>query len=293
MNVIEAYEGDKDDKLAWLQHDCYYSSLRTIRRHALTSAEEPTKSLLVATGSIDHRTLQNGHDDLAAAFRHHFKIYSGYKKTNEDDFFGQRHTNSRQKTDVEIIDEWQNWLENWLKNKKEIGEAIAQVVLNQNNEEGYAAERKLRHLIRLEFQQIDWIDPTQPPKKKSPHGDELISEENHQGHQEKNGANISEKFFKFTQILLGGVFGIAWGLFCLAIFGAAIYFGIIYYMEHYLLAAFGILVGIAIGCIKHEIWVERISFGLLYGLCVLVVIGLLVWTNGANDPDCFTPSKYC
>lgn len=295
MNVFEVYDGDKDNKLAWLQHDCYYSSLSIMRSHALTSAEEPTKSLLAATGSIDHRTLQNGHDDLAAAFRHHFKTCSGYTITNQDSFFGQHHTNSRQKTDFELIDEWQNWLENWLKDKTEIGEAIARVVLNQNNEEGYAAERELRHLIRLEFSQIGWIDPTQFCEKKSPQSDELTSEENQQEHLEKSTTHISVKFLKLTQILLGGTFTIAWSLVSLAVFGAAIYFASIYYIEHYILAAFGVSVGIAIGCIKHEIWVERILFGLLYGLCVLLVIVTIVWVSdsGTYDPDCFTPSRYC
>ncbi|MBL71090.1 MAG: hypothetical protein CML95_06070, partial [Rhodobiaceae bacterium] len=79
-----------------------------------------------------------------------------------------------------------------------------------------------------------------------------------------------------------------------ALVGLAAYHAFFYYFEHYFLAALGMMVGITVGFVIHEIWIKRISFGLLYGLCVLLgawlLFGLLF--SGGGDPDCFAP-RYC
>ena len=294
MIVSGKYEGDTDTRLMWLQHDCYHSSLQIMWQHAETSAEEPIKSRLAGVNEIDHRTLQDGHDILAAAFRHYFKMFSSYEKTTQDNFFGQTHVNYRQKKDFEIIGEWQNWLEIWLIDKIEIGETIASVMLNQNNEQGYAAEDKLGDLIRLEFGEIGWYCLSQPQNKTSPHGDDLISEENQHEHPLANNRRFFGRSEKMTEILLEWVGNLVGGLIVIALVGAAIYHALLYYLEHYLLAALGMMIGMAVGCVVHDIWVNRILLGLIYGLVLLLGAWLLfgLLSSGGGDPDCYA-NRWC
>ena len=168
-------------------------------------------------------------------------------------------------------------------------------MLNQNNEQGYAAEDKLGSLIRLEFQEINWTGPTQPQNKTPAQEDNLISAENQREHHFSSDRRFFGGREKITEILLDRVSLIASVLFCVALVGTATYHAFLYYLEHYLLAALGMMVGIVAGCVLHEFWVERISFGLFYGLCVLLGAWLLfgLLSMGGGDPDCFGPSRYC
>ena len=67
MWVCAEFEGDDDENLMLLQHDCYYASLALIRKLLEDDVENPLSKQLPDIRSIDHRTLQGSHDILAAA----------------------------------------------------------------------------------------------------------------------------------------------------------------------------------------------------------------------------------
>ena len=106
MWVQSEFDGDEDSRLMWLQHDCYWSTLRFIfvQIRDASSIELPIE--------IDHRDFQRSHDLLAACFRYDFKQNSGYTKLSADDILGKTIETEQQKRDQEIVSEWLNWLQN-------------------------------------------------------------------------------------------------------------------------------------------------------------------------------------
>ena len=105
MNVFTMFDGDTDEALSWIQHDCYWHSLRIIKK----ILNENFKGLELP--NLDHRTVQNSHDILAGAFRYEFHKSSGYKKAFQDEILGKNLITYQAKDESEIINEWQNWLE--------------------------------------------------------------------------------------------------------------------------------------------------------------------------------------
>lgn len=158
MNVYSQFEGDEDKKLMWLQLDCYHSSLTLIRKLTEQSVGEQTRTQLTKISAIDHRTLQAVHDIFAAAFRYDFHNISGYQKITEHEVLGMVHENKTQKTEIEIRDEWYNWLEHLLENQPEICKQLAKIILNQNSTEGYEAEDKASEMARANFSYISWTN---------------------------------------------------------------------------------------------------------------------------------------
>ena len=198
--MYSRFEGDNDQNLMLIQHDCYWSSTLSLMLQII----EKNLSQLRSThpnlpSSIDHRTIQDAHDLLAAAFRYNFKNSSGYKKHSEDTFFGLAHHSVRQKTQNEIISEWHCWLAEALEGENEIISEFQTVWLNQNVATGYEAEDNLRGLIIQKFSHIKWChsdlerEPWSPVDLKMKTVDEKIQNKNIIEHLQNPGATQPNK----------------------------------------------------------------------------------------------------
>jgi len=155
MWVRSEFFGDADDKLMWLQHDCYWSTLSLIN----------TK-ILEATGitlppDIDHRDFQRAHDLLAACFRYEFKENIGYKKLSVDNILGKTIETIQPRHDQEVVWAWLNWLERTLL-ITEIENAY-KLALQSYEFQKYSVEiRTLEKVITNNFDNIQWLDIDQP-----------------------------------------------------------------------------------------------------------------------------------
>lgn len=156
MNVLHEFDGDDDNRLAWLQHNYYFenwSSLRLIR-----------SAVGNATGKdfgfrVDHRDFQRSHDLLAGAFRYEFKTRSSYEKSCVDVILDIPIKTKQPKSDVDLIIEWREWLSNTL---------ISQPILKRFERafEHYSSENfgprqfKLERSIFVYFQNVPWVTQT-------------------------------------------------------------------------------------------------------------------------------------
>lgn len=297
MWVCAEFEGDDDENLKSLQHDCYYASLALITQLLEDAAEKPLSKKLPNIRSIDHRTLQGSHDILAAAFRHFHKQSLGYRTVTEKDANSPIRTKENGKTDTKIVNEWENWVEAWLKSKPTIILQLSKAVTFQNTNEGYEAEKLAKKLIRLECSDIAWLETAIDEQADSAFAGQPGSQRSDRRLEEATKEQVDSGCWQVVSSLLVGVLTLrfTWLMYLLTVgvLFFAVYKFFTYYLQHYWLALFGMSLGLMIGFLSHSIWVEKVGFGFLYGLCFLVAIGILIWTSGAYDPACSGPSRYC
>lgn len=155
MIVAPKYHGDEDHAIMSLQHDVYLEAIGLIldvtREHFLratrllrTSTRFVTE--FVTIKSCDHRTLQDVHDLLAAAWR-----YS--KSTSQQlDLFDD--------PDISVRS-WLGWLDRelqqWVDEPMLLIE-LASIVTHQNSAAGYAAESRLFIALFERHYQVPWKD---------------------------------------------------------------------------------------------------------------------------------------
>lgn len=297
MWVCAEFEGDDDENLMLLQHDCYYASLALIRKLLEDDVENPLSKQLPDIRSIDHRTLQGSHDILAAVFRHFHKQSLGYRTVTEKDANSQIGIKENGTTDTEIVNEWQNWLKAWLKSKPTIILQLSKAITFQNTNEGYEAEKLAKKLIRLECSDIAWLETAIDEQADSAFAGKPSSQRSDGRLEEATKEQVDSSCWQVVSSLLVGILTLSftWLMYLLSVgvIFFAVYKFFTYYLQHYWLALFGMSVGLIIGFLRHSSWVEKVGFGVLYGLCFLIAIGILIWTSGAYDPDCFGPSRYC
>jgi hypothetical protein len=166
--VAKFFEGDNDEELAWKQHDVYHQGLRTIfetcnrlTRFARNLLGDSSTSLWGTIERFDHRTLQDAHDLLAAAWR--YRVDSRQGKFPFDPKFLS--------TDQSVEEHWLNWLrtevQSWWENYFLV-QQVQIILSNQNTEEGYVAEARLALELLRRFSDLPW-----DPKLQKAHENDL------------------------------------------------------------------------------------------------------------------------
>ena len=154
MWVTPCFDGDVDMEVASKQHDVYGQALWIIVKQCNLYAEFALRVLDDAdhpewgtVESFDHRTIQNAHDLLAAAwrFRNDFRQSElPFVKKNSLD---------------EVQDLWLDWLRNEIARWIDYPERVRWVQLiltNQNKQPGYVAEAQLALNIINGFAGVPW-----------------------------------------------------------------------------------------------------------------------------------------
>ena len=162
MIVGSYFDGDDDTGLAWKQHDVYGQALQimvsTCNRYAAFAKgvlDDISKTLLRDInhhewGNIyrcDHRTLQDAHDLLAAAWRFRHDFRQGALP------FGDIEPPKA----VELL--WLDWLHNEVSNwidRPYLVRSVQAILVKQNKFTGYLAESKLSVDIMHCFTDVPW-----------------------------------------------------------------------------------------------------------------------------------------
>ena len=159
MIVAPRFEDDTDKELQVKQHDTYGYALRTIIEVADKYADFARKLLgdeahpdwgLKHRSKIDHRTLQDAHDLLAAAWR--------YKNRSLRQLNLSFQTNRHE---LSTKTRWLQWLrdeaESW-NERPDIVRYIQIILTSQNDDRGYVAERALATALQDKFYEVPWLD---------------------------------------------------------------------------------------------------------------------------------------
>ena len=156
MWISPRFDRDVDMEVARIQHGVYPHALSIIvskcklyaefARSLLDDADHPEWDTIE---SFDHRTLQNAHDLLAAAwrFRNDFRqLALSFVDQNFPDKVQQL---------------WLDWLRHemaeWLR-RPELVRLVLLILTNQNKPPGYVAEAELSLKIMCDFSYVPW-DP--------------------------------------------------------------------------------------------------------------------------------------
>ena len=152
MIVAPKFDGDEGMDTAWRQHDVYGEALRiivtTCNKHArfarrlLDDERHPEWGVV---DGFDHRTLQNAHDLLAAAWR--------FENQQLELRFGpEGPLDSIERT-------WLEWLRNeiagWI-DAPRAARCVQLILTHQNQPVGYAAEAQLSLDILDRFPEVPW-----------------------------------------------------------------------------------------------------------------------------------------
>jgi hypothetical protein len=159
MIVGQFYDGDWDDRLKWEQHDVYGDALGIIvsvcRNHvklACALLQAPWPEQWESNFRFDHRTLQDVHDILAAAWRH---TASPTQPTLPFD--------DAPSEAGERVSKWLQWLrveiESWRKDPHMIA-LVFTILANQNKEKGYQAEEELAERLYERIPAVPWRRPS-------------------------------------------------------------------------------------------------------------------------------------
>ena len=154
MIVAALFEGDDDSEVAWKQHDVYGDALAiivsTCNRHArfacavLNDADHPDWGTLECS---DHRTIQDAHDLLAAAWRFLNDFRQPQLPFEPENPLGK----------VQML--WLDWLRsetaNWT-TRPRLVRSVQLDLTNQNKPIGYAAEAQLCLDILDRFPEVPW-----------------------------------------------------------------------------------------------------------------------------------------
>jgi hypothetical protein len=153
MSVRSLFDGDDDLQTAWEQHDVYGEALGVILRecrHFISLASDllDTQKPIPGIGDlkVDHRTLQEAHDILAAVWRH---------RTNsvQPELFGPIADKSSPKQ------AWLSWLQDELRTWDSDPHLIRltwSIIENQNVKIGYDAEAALSEALFNRYRDVPW-----------------------------------------------------------------------------------------------------------------------------------------
>ena len=184
-------DGEVDNYVMWRQHDVYYPALHIIVdtcqeyiRLAYSLISDPDKNW-ESIESYDHRTLQDSHDILAAAWRFRYenevrqmdfplirpcRDYACLWRTNEGEMDLNRlwgawqcpKPDCNRLTRVEKPDFARHWLD-WLleevrswKDSPHLVRLVMQILTNQNQPVGYRAETALRYGLIDRYSDVPW-----------------------------------------------------------------------------------------------------------------------------------------
>lgn len=165
MIVCSCFAED-DLHVAWQQHEVYGKALSVIasecQRRARVAATildiEPPKAAAIEDG-FDHRTLQTGHDIIAAAWRFRMNVSQARLSFDGSEPLGMRG--------------WLNWLHaeisSW-EHEPILVRHVIKILEHQNTDVGYRAERRLHRGLLRRYDDVPW------PKERAALGQRMIDE---------------------------------------------------------------------------------------------------------------------
>ncbi len=145
MIVSSRFDGDDWDELMWAMHDVYHEGIRILMRDnesAFNSAailmqaqDDPIKDSLNAHGCrVDHRSLQNAHDYLAAVWRYRNRFF-------QPDLLIEDSVE-------QMAQNWLAWLQQemqiWQRHFPQLVRLVCLIIVQQNVKSGYEAEQALQ-----------------------------------------------------------------------------------------------------------------------------------------------------
>jgi len=149
------FESDWNTGLQWQQHNVYDEALQIIvgicRKHvalAIALLQVGWPKRCETDFRFDHRTLQNAHDILAAAWRHGVSPAQTALPLETSPTTPQNR-----------ISDWLEWLSVEIRSWRDEPRLIALVftiLSNQNQPIGYHAEDELAELLCLRFANVPW-----------------------------------------------------------------------------------------------------------------------------------------
>ena len=158
MIVGSCFEGD-DTNLAWKQQDVYHQALRIIIDSAITMYRvacfiadfKIPESGWPHDPSIDHRTIQDAHDCLAAVWRFNFSPPEGML------FLSLIDPNEL------TMESWLAWLSaemrRWDRDEPDMVRQIIRIFRHQNEEIGYEAGHWLKLYLYQHYTELPWLRP--------------------------------------------------------------------------------------------------------------------------------------
>ena len=155
MIVGVFFEDDWDHALKWKQHDVYGNALgiivATCREHVARAAsllEVERPGQWETDVQIDHRTLQDAHDILAAVWRH---ATSPVQTSLPLEVPATRATRG--------VTGWLEWLRvevrSWWEEPRLVA-LVSAILANQNQPAGYQAEEELAERLHRRFSAVPW-----------------------------------------------------------------------------------------------------------------------------------------
>lgn len=157
MIVSSCFAGDEDSATKSMQHEGYSEALWIMvsicREHARDAAALLAVQVpqgWINTNHIDHRTLQDAHNLLAAAWR-------SRATTIQPELELQRPSTGSVTARVGWLDWLRNEVGGW-HSRPRLVRLLLIIVANQNGPEGYTAEAALTAELRDRFFDVPWND---------------------------------------------------------------------------------------------------------------------------------------
>ncbi|MGB3408800.1 MAG: hypothetical protein WBA67_15050 [Jannaschia sp.] len=154
MICAPAFDDDDADDLRTVQEDVYGTALRVIVTLCNSASgrfrPDPEETRPTDWGKVerfDHRTLQNAHDLLAAAWRYRRKITLAPDRS----FWPSQPPSSN----------WLSWLQAEIgawQEQPHLVRGVLRILSHQNVKKGYAAEARLALDIMARFDRVPWHD---------------------------------------------------------------------------------------------------------------------------------------
>lgn len=155
--VASLFEGDGecDSYVMWRQHDVYESALRIIVATCQEYERFARAMLDVGTGhecvtSVDHRTLQDAHDLLAAAWRFRWELRLRQFELPLEEMTSE---------EPQFVNHWLEWLgsevRSWIK-RPSLVQPVLDILHNQHSSEGYEAEARLAWEVMGVYYNVPW-----------------------------------------------------------------------------------------------------------------------------------------
>ena len=156
MWVGSCFRGDSDNDVMWVQHGVYHQALGIITgtcqeymnfAHRILDDRWEEWDFITR---FDHRTLQNAHDTIAAAWR--FRCLDAAKQM-------ELSFDKEPGGEPDFVSHWLNWLQgevkSW-KNSPYLVRLVVKILRNQNEPAGYRAEADLNWELVLRYGDVPW-----------------------------------------------------------------------------------------------------------------------------------------
>ena len=156
MWVGSRFLGNDDKDVMWLQHDVYGQALGIIAETCQDYARSAQRILFDNADDsefihrFDHRTLQDAHDTIAAAWRYRCLLeVRQMPLPMDDDWTGS----------PDFKGHWLNWLleevRSW-KHSPFLVRCVVKILKNQNQPKGYKAEADLKWELMIRYGDVPW-----------------------------------------------------------------------------------------------------------------------------------------